>query len=344
MQSRRKELDKMKYEQTTHAGLWLDKYIVSQEREDTETRKTLVKEVAAIQPPPYYKDFFEQWKAHLQTYGAIFREATVQGRMVIGLGNESVLETSVTLHRTYGVPVIPGSALKGLAASYARQHLGDAWKAGTEAYTTAFGNTDSAGYITFFDALYVPDTGQHNGKPLAPDVIAVHHPDYYRGNDAAPADWDSPNPIPFLAATGTYLLALAGEPQWVEAVFTILEHALADMGIGAKTSSGYGRMKLPQNTEQVGTPQQTVATDVDPEQAQAEKLLDRLAQLPINQVANQLNPLFKEWQELQIRTELKQQVAQAIVDKVQAAGRERNSANKAWYKELIACLEQEGEA
>jgi CRISPR-associated protein Cmr6 len=40
-------------------------------------------------------------------------------RVIVGLGAESVLETSIRLHRIYGFPIIPGSALKGLARSYA---------------------------------------------------------------------------------------------------------------------------------------------------------------------------------------------------------------------------------
>lgn len=36
-------------------------------------------------------------------------------RLVIGLGNPNPLETSLTLHPQYGVPLIPGSAVKGLA-------------------------------------------------------------------------------------------------------------------------------------------------------------------------------------------------------------------------------------
>jgi CRISPR-associated protein Cmr6 len=39
-------------------------------------------------------------------------------RVVVGLGAESVLETSIRLHRVYGFPIIPGSALKGLARGY----------------------------------------------------------------------------------------------------------------------------------------------------------------------------------------------------------------------------------
>ena len=92
---------------------------------------------------------------------------------------------------------------------------------------------------------------------LYQDVITVHHPNYYQKKDILPSYWESPTPIPFLSATGAYLIALAapnlehGE-LWVEKTFEILEHALKEMGIGAKTSSGYGRMSfaaMPKNGE-----------------------------------------------------------------------------------------------
>ena len=35
--------------------------------------------------------------------------------MIVGLGAENVHETSMTLHHIYGIPYIPGSALKGIA-------------------------------------------------------------------------------------------------------------------------------------------------------------------------------------------------------------------------------------
>ena len=144
---------------------------------------------------------------------------------------------AITLHRTYGVPYIPGSALKGLAANYARNRLDpEEWGTDTEAYRTMFGDTSSASYITFFDALYVPGSG-HQHKPLWPDVITVHHPDYYQGNKP-PADWDSPTPVSFLSATGTFLNAIGGEAPWVEKAFEILGYALSEEGIGAKRPVG----------------------------------------------------------------------------------------------------------
>ena len=99
-------------------------------------------------------------------------------------------------------PSIPGSALKGLAASYAHHHLGEGWRKGEQFHQLIFGDTRNAGYITFYDALYIPGTGRYRGKALAPDIITVHHQKYYQDAEAVPSDSDDPNPIPFLSATG----------------------------------------------------------------------------------------------------------------------------------------------
>jgi|SRR5579859_2395845 len=250
---RRARLRELTRQPTTHAGLWLDKYLA--DGADKDVRRQLVREVAAISDPELYTPFYRRWQAALAAQGAITAEAEVRGRMVVGLGAESVLETAVTLHRTYGVPLIPGSALKGLAAAFARQRLGELWAVRQvddqiivgEAYKTAFGTTEAAGYLTFFDALPVPGSWA-----LYPDVLTIHHPEYYGQTPASltldpgvvPADWDNPNPVPLLSATGHYRIALAGPADWVQAGFRILRLALAAEGIGAKTSSGYGRLDL----------------------------------------------------------------------------------------------------
>jgi CRISPR type III-B/RAMP module RAMP protein Cmr6 len=197
--------------------------------------------------------YFKRWKKMLCEFGAKPYEAQVKGRMAVGLGCESIMETSISLHRTYGVPYIPGSALKGLAANYARLYLDTDWNANGEYYKIVFGNTDDSGYITFFDALYVPGSGHLNSdkkeQALYPDVITVHHQEYYQGGTKIPKDSDNPNPVPFLSATGTYLIALAAPDleqadAWIAVTFQVLANALETLGIGAKTSSGYGRMKL----------------------------------------------------------------------------------------------------
>jgi CRISPR-associated protein Cmr6 len=315
-----------------HAGLWLEKYRA--DKDETENNSNLVREVASITTSDVYMPFFERWKEQLKACGAAMREAQVKGRMIVGLGSESVLETSIALHRTYGVPYISGSALKGLVASYVRQNLGDEWKKGTSAYKILFGDTDEVGYVTFFDSMYIPGTGK-KGNPLYPDVITVHHPNYYGNAPEAPADWDSPNPVPFLSATGKYLIALAAPAfdarqgqEWIDVVFDVLKEAFDKMGIGAKTSSGYGRLELE-------------APAVDPELQKAKGYRNEIEGMPNASVASQINSYYQNWENLTSR-EAKKLLARAIVDKVRQAGREKNSAGKAWYQNLLAFLEDAG--
>lgn len=247
MQARRNALHNLTFHQATpsHAGLWFDRYLEKQLQkgkkvEDGTPYQTLVTETSEIPVPELYHVYFQRWRDEMTLQGAECRQAQAIGRIAVGLGAESVIETAVRLHHTYGVPFIPGSALKGLAANYAHQQLADTeWRKGGEAHKVMFGSPDAAGFITFYDALYVPGSGQ----PLHPDVITVHHPEYYQEGKSGPADWDDPNPVSFLSATGRYLIALKGDyPIWVNAAFNILEAALRDYGVGAKTSSGYGRM------------------------------------------------------------------------------------------------------
>ena len=248
MNTRRQSLQGIKKNHCGYpnAGLWLDKFIATQDKNDKEARSNFVNEVSGMDAPENYKQFYARWEKMLDDfkqagYAVECRAARVRGRMVLGTGNESVLETAVTLHRTYGVPYIPGSALKGLAANFARQYCGPNWSEKSENYKIVFGETDKSGCVTFFDAMY--KTG--SGRAVYTDVLTPHHRDYYMKSNVPPADWDDPNPVHFLSATGTYLIALAasgGGEDWLRSVLEILQTALGEMGIGAKTSSGYGRM------------------------------------------------------------------------------------------------------
>jgi CRISPR-associated protein Cmr6 len=238
-------------EPATHAGLWLDRYLEESAAQDDKQRH-LDLALSEIRVPAGYRHFFARWKAALQGLpNTLLARAQVTGRLIVGLGAESVLETSITLHRTYGVPYLPGSALKGLAAAAAHRQLADhsSWrKTGSdgpigESHQVLFGDTKVSGYVTFHDALWIPEeTGTR--LPLDPDVLTVHHPGYYGGEDVPPADWDSPLPVPFVSARGSYLLAWTGPPVWTQAAYDILKEALAKDGLGAKTAAGYGRFKV----------------------------------------------------------------------------------------------------
>jgi CRISPR-associated protein Cmr6 len=275
--TRRERLAQIRYTQSVHAGLWLDKYIQNAKkgssrghgREEKPERSVLVGEIVQLKPTNTegYKIFFYNWRKSLLALGA--RECVARtnshNRMAVGLGADGVLETSIALHRTWGVPYIPGSALKGLAASYAHKHMGGDWQNGEALHQEFFGDADSIkqrGIITFFDALPDPES-EKNPCQLLEDVMTPHHSDYYGGKANPPADWDKPIPVSFISAKGNFQVFLAAmvlvQPeaskeqleqakaealQNVEVAHAILKAALQNEGIGAKTSSGYGRLLL----------------------------------------------------------------------------------------------------
>ena len=318
-----------------HAGLWLDKFLPEQAEQGGENvYKPHFEAATQIAVAPIYRRFFERWERMLKATEAKTVEAKTQGRLVVGLGSDSVLENAITLHRTYGMPVIPGSALKGLAAHYAHNRLDDpAWKKGGEAHKLLFGDTTSAGYVTFFDALYVPGSAPED-SPLVLDVVAVHHPEYYRGEDRPPADWDGPNPVPFVSVRGTFLIALHGPDEWVQAAFEILRLALAEEGIGAKTNSGYGRMTL----DVAPAADEATAKEVSPE---LERFRLRLEGMAAKDVAGQIHSVYQEWKDLEATNDVKRQIAQMILDRIEAAKRTKKSRDKAWYQELVAFISKE---
>lgn len=252
----------------THPGLWFDRFLPEQiesgQSPDSERNPfvQLLDHACAIGKPSLYKPAFRRWLKTLDEMGVRPRVARATYRLAVGHGRESVIETGITLHHTYGVPYIPGSSLKGVAASFAGHTLGGLWRKGDPAHTTLFGATDSAGYIDFLDALPLPESWE-----LQRDVLTVHHPNYYRGEDSAPADWDNPTPVHFLTAVGEFLVALRPADRaeaWADAGYGILKMALEEVGVGGKTSSGYGRMKLgaPLSRVEAGATLRAIIEDV----------------------------------------------------------------------------------
>ncbi|MBT9258875.1 MAG: type III-B CRISPR module RAMP protein Cmr6 [Clostridiales bacterium] len=113
-----------------HLGLWMDKYIHSVKREDKESKGNLFRQLVSFgNRVPDYEGFFNRYQEALHQAGASYAFFEVKGaRLVIGLGQEGVAETSMTWHHTYGVPVIPATAIKGLMSHFAAQRLGgEAW-------------------------------------------------------------------------------------------------------------------------------------------------------------------------------------------------------------------------
>jgi len=83
-------------------------------------------DLASISVAPDYAHSFERWKASFSATGDRLAEVTLANRLLIGHGNASAIDVGLTVHHTWGVPVIPGSALKGLIAHYVDATYGPA--------------------------------------------------------------------------------------------------------------------------------------------------------------------------------------------------------------------------
>jgi CRISPR-associated protein Cmr6 len=170
-----------------------------------------------------------------------FSNLKTQWRMVVGLGSGSILETSMTLHRIYGFPIIPGSALKGLTKAYANtvEEISDSDKQITDIFGSQSSEKPSQGKVIFFDAIPL------KFPKLKLDIMNPHYQEYYSDSSdkTPPADYLSPNPIFFLTVgegAEFYFAVASKEENLAKSAKGLLEKALKELGVGAKTSAGYG--------------------------------------------------------------------------------------------------------
>jgi CRISPR-associated protein Cmr6 len=165
-------------------------------------------------------------------------------RLAVGLGNRTnPYEIGLSLHGTYGWPVIPGSTIKGVTCAWATNDPTTAADPAT--FNAVFGlprvgEADSGpaceGTVTFLDAL--PFGGP---VTVARDVVTPHVQPYYRDNPQPPAEYHNPIPAEFLVVTGgVFAIDLLGPTDQVEQAARWCEPAVDDLGVGGKTSSGYG--------------------------------------------------------------------------------------------------------
>ncbi len=173
-------------------------------------------------------------------------------RLIVGLGNESVYETSMTLHHIYGIPYIPGQAVKGIVRNWIISEV-DKFKNSEEealkdeGFRKIFGKQENQGKVIFFDAF---PTGEIH---LKTDIMNPHYGNYY-SEGKPPADYHNPNPIFFLTVENTPFEFIIGikekdnqkiklddfEGEVLNVASEWLKKALQEHGIGAKTAVGYG--------------------------------------------------------------------------------------------------------
>lgn len=193
-----------------HAGLWLDRFLAEPQDdgipEDSEGNKpgrdalyrgatqTLGLGGAARTA---YTPLYERWKTRAQAKDSgtvrLVQEVITTSRLVLHAATgSSVTEGSILLHHTYGVPYLPGSALKGISRARGRR-LGrllperydalfqtpgftpsaptgrdqePAWLTELLGYVEMGEEGGLAGMIDFWDALWIPPDSERGPSAL----------------------------------------------------------------------------------------------------------------------------------------------------------------------------------
>ena len=227
-----------------HPGLLLERgFSVWKEAGDKrgESIAKLIVKASAIKSPDIYQHAYKRWYRQCLTreHGEVWFGKLDNSRLFIGSGEPGSIEASITLHHSYGVPFIPGSSIKGVVCAFAKRQ-------GIEKGVRDFmfgiepsleNESGDSGYLVFHDAWWVPGSAP---TPLAPEIVTVHHAEYYKGEGGSATDFDSPNPNSQVAARGAFLFSIEGSGSLVAWGVELLKEALRDEGIGAKSAAGYG--------------------------------------------------------------------------------------------------------
>jgi len=262
--------------------LWYDVHYRQQKtykKKESKDRLYLLKKEIALsnEQRETYRQVLEQRREALALLSRDQRIKILHGRPMgktfPGLGAAHVREASLTIHPVYGVPYLPGSSIKGVVRHWALEaffqgsektyetalkgEAGEAQAHHARAIRDIFGDQEHSGAVQFHDAFVCEDVC------LKPDVLTVHFKDYYQ-EKKPPTDDMNPIPTEFYGVETPYfefVITLTGQnyrnsslsdEELLEVAGTWLQQALTEMGIGAKTTSGYGSFESFQDkTEEI---------------------------------------------------------------------------------------------
>jgi CRISPR type III-B/RAMP module RAMP protein Cmr6 len=239
-----------------HVGLAHEKLAPHATKADKEAQSRFIRNLAGNSGVP--RGYESHFRRHVRrtprlTDGPWQRRVAVvvsQGRVLCGMGERTPTENGLSIHTTYGVPVLPGSSLKGITRAWLKETAPDShWRDGGDCFVDAFGRQVDAdirddigmsGLVHFLDALWVPGDASLPASPWAAEILTPHFGKYYDGREA-PDGTQAPIPITFLAAQGGFRVVLEGPDGLVDRVMEHLLVALLNRGVGAKGRSGFGR-------------------------------------------------------------------------------------------------------
>ncbi|AMO56221.1 type III-B CRISPR module RAMP protein Cmr6 [Endozoicomonas montiporae] len=190
-----------------------------------------------------------------------YRVYELDWHFVTGMGNPHPVENGFLWHPTLGTPYLQGSSIKGLLRSWMEEQGADKallhrWF-GSESKdskvpkdSTEQKKDNQAGSLIFHDA--VPTKQPVVGL----DIMTPHMDKWYEKGGSGqpadkhqtiPADWHNPVPVPFLVTkNASFLFAVSPRTEAMKEdmgkVMDELAKALEWLGVGSKTSVGYGSM------------------------------------------------------------------------------------------------------
>jgi len=206
-------------------------------------------------------------------YGSERSSVTIgqlEGRLAINLADSLIQNAGICLDRLFGLPYIPGSAIKGVCRHAALAELkatpSDKKSALLRTFCAVFGTSDNdftKGNLRAFESHWQGESKDQKGAiaflPAYPvnearvvvDLTNVHFPDYYRSGLPEDQAKENPRPNPFPAveagAQFAFCIVLNGinlDPTILPAAKRWLGEALTVHGLGAKTAAGYGWFSL----------------------------------------------------------------------------------------------------
>jgi len=214
-------------------------------------------------------------RQHGDRFGTV--ELVAESRLLLHLGRANVLENvGLCADRTTGLPIIPGTALKGVVSTWAcwadhfhaadgsfREFTAESVRrlnfTATEAQLARqiLGDDSASGSKRAGDVIFV------GGFPLTPpqlglDIVNPHHEP--NGTEKARL---TPNAFLCLEADTRWRFAFLVRPgapnpaDLLDQTTRWVAEALTQLGIGAKTASGYGRFRLPNDADRAAQARQT---------------------------------------------------------------------------------------
>lgn len=246
-----------------------------------------IKAVCEAQPLASFGKYWSDFTSRLPEDMRRCVVATLNGRLLVNMTG-SVLENAGTaMEYVCGMPVIPGSAVKGAARRYALALLQETPEeekgALLERILTVFGcveqdftekgdlppaygremeelSCNRIGCVDFLQAVPA------EAPKLCPDVLTPHHTKYYMEEGKVEAtDDEEPVPCFFPAVQGgkktVYNFALYAPrcPAALDDAEEWLSQALSLMGIGAKNAGGYGYFSVQPKGMDTFTPEEQEA-------------------------------------------------------------------------------------